>query len=112
MMMTTSLSSPLVTDRLGSSASTFLSLTRALRAPPTPDGREMEAFMAAITEEAEEDLASMSPRDRADRGETGDSRGKTGGKGAAGDKTLRSPTLWMRTDKEDRAETSESLLVS
>ena len=109
MMMTTSLSSPLVTDRLGSSASTFLSLTRALRALPTPDGREMEAFMAAITEEGE---ARMSLRDRADRGETGDSRGETGGKGAAGDKTLRSPTLWMRTDKEDRAETSESLLVS
>ena len=65
----------------------------------------------AITEEAEEDLASMSQRDRADRGETGETRVETGGK-VEGDKALRSLTLWMRTDKEDRAETSESLLVS
>ena len=101
-----------MTDRLGSSASTFLSLTRVLTAPPTPGGRETEAFMAAITEEAEEDLASMSQRDRADRGETGETRVETGGKGVAGGRASRSPTLWMRTDKEDRAETSESLLVS
>ena len=67
--------------------------------------------MAAITEEAEEDLASMSQRDRADRGETGETRVEIGGKGVAGGRASRSLTLW-RTDKEDRAETSESLLVS
>ena len=63
--------------------------------------------MVTEAERAEEDSIR-------DKGETRGSRGakakEAGDK--AGARTLRSPTLWMRRDKEDRAETSESLLVS
>ena len=59
----------------------------------------------AATERAEEDLASRDQEETKGRGakEAGDKEGA---------RTFRSLTLWMRTDKEDRAETSESLLVS
>ena len=58
------------------------------------------------TERAEEDSTSR------EQEETKGSRGAKEAGDKAGVRTSRSLTLWMRTDKEDRAETSESLLVS
>ena len=94
-----------MTGRPGSSLWTFPNLTRDSRTRPLTDASEMEAPMAA-TERAEEDLASR------DQEETKGSRGVKEAGDKAGVRTFRSLTLWMRTDKEDRAETSESLLVS
>ncbi len=94
-----------MTGRPGSSLWTFPNLTRDSRPRPLTDASEMEAPMAA-TERAEEDLASR------DQEETKGSRGAKEAGDKAGVRTFRSLTLWMRTDKEDRAETSESLLVS
>ena len=94
-----------MTGRPGSSLWTFPNLTRDSRPRPLTDASEMEAPMAA-TERAEEDLASR------DQEETKGSREAKEAGDKAGVRTFRSLTLWMRTDKEDRAETSESLLVS
>ena len=63
--------------------------------------------MGATTEAERAEVDSIR-----DKGETGGNREAKEAGDKAGARTLRSPTLWTRTDKEDRAATSELHSVS